>query len=158
MVSSPRRSPANPTPLKFCFHCGRDTIGAPLFCNFCGRSYDVKLCPKLHANPRGTRVCSKCGSAELSTPQPRIPAWAIFLQFVFTVIGRLILLLGLIGWIVLLIEKFLFPRHPLLCFIAIVVDVAVHWWVWAEIPFYSRQQIHRWVQRSSNTGSENLPR
>src|SRR5438552_18431561 len=102
MAASNGRS-RNTTSVKFCYHCGRVTVGEPLFCNFCGRSYDVKLCPKLHANPRGTRVCSKCGSTELSTPQPRVPAWAIFLQFVFTVIGRLILILGSIGWIVMLV-------------------------------------------------------
>ncbi|MFP5234333.1 MAG: hypothetical protein ACLGSD_00400 [Acidobacteriota bacterium] len=34
----------------------------------------MKRCPRLHANPRGADVCSKCGSRELSTPQPKVPA------------------------------------------------------------------------------------
>ena len=59
--------------MKYCYQCGRMTDGEPLFCNHCGRSYDVKLCPRLHANPRGAEVCARCGSRELSTPQPKIP-------------------------------------------------------------------------------------
>src|SRR2546421_9664902 len=86
MVSATRRSPANIAPVKFCYHCGRVTVGEPLFCNFCGRSYDVKLCPRLHPNPRGTRVCSKCGSAELSTPQPRVPSWVKILLLLARVV------------------------------------------------------------------------
>ena len=59
--------------MKFCYECGRITGGEPLFCNFCGRSYDVKLCPKLHANPRFAEACSRCGSRDLSIPQPKVP-------------------------------------------------------------------------------------
>ena len=59
--------------MKYCYHCGHMTAGEPLFCDHCGRSYDVKLCPRLHPNPRGAEVCSQCGSRELSTPQPKIP-------------------------------------------------------------------------------------
>ena len=58
----------------YCYFCGHLTPGEPAFCNYCGRSYDVKRCPRLHANPRGADVCSKCGSRELSTPQPKVPA------------------------------------------------------------------------------------
>ena len=58
--------------MRYCYHCERATSGEPLFCNFCGRSYDLKLCPRLHVNPRYATVCSQCGSRELSTPQPKI--------------------------------------------------------------------------------------
>ena len=59
--------------MKYCYNCGHMTPGDPLFCNVCGRSYDVKLCPRMHVNPRGAQVCSQCGNRELSTPQPKIP-------------------------------------------------------------------------------------
>ncbi len=58
--------------MKYCYECGRITAGEPLFCNFCGRSYNVKLCPRHHPNPRIAEVCSQCGSRELSTPQPKV--------------------------------------------------------------------------------------
>jgi len=64
--------------MTYCYSCGRATPGKPLFCNHCGRSYDVKLCPRLHANPRGAEACSRCGSRELSTPQAKIPmSWRL---------------------------------------------------------------------------------
>src|ERR1039458_2827466 len=59
--------------MKFRSQCGKMTAGEPLYCGTCGRTYDVKLCPRSHLNPRGAEVCSKCGSRELSTPQPKVP-------------------------------------------------------------------------------------
>src|SRR5579872_1559060 len=61
--------------MKYCYSCGRTTPGEPLFCNFCGRSYDAKFCFRLHPNPRFAEACSRCGSRELSTPQPKVPLW-----------------------------------------------------------------------------------
>src|SRR5438132_13577108 len=110
MVSPTRRSPANITLLKFCLYCGRDTVAEPLFCNFCGRSYDVKLCPKLHANPRGTRVCSKCGSAELSTPQLRVPLWAKIPLFLLMLLPSLILVIISVDLVFFFFDRFLFAR------------------------------------------------
>jgi len=61
--------------MRYCYNCGSITAGKPRFCNVCGRSYDVKLCPRFHANPVEAQVCSECGSPVLSTPQPRHPWW-----------------------------------------------------------------------------------
>jgi hypothetical protein len=30
----------------------------------------VKFCPRLHPNPRGAEFCRRCGSRDLSLPQP----------------------------------------------------------------------------------------
>ena len=38
--------------MNYCYNCGHITPGEPLYCNYCGRSYDLKLCPRHHANPR----------------------------------------------------------------------------------------------------------
>jgi len=147
MVSSARRSQANITPVKFCFHCGRDTVGEPLFCNFCGRSYDVKLCPKLHPNLRGTRVCSQCGSTELSTPQPRVPFWAKILLFLLTLVPGLVLLIISIGLVIFFFDRFLFSYDMLLGLLAIGSVLILLWWGWTQIPLYFRKTIHRWLQR-----------
>src|SRR5438132_6306112 len=96
--------------MKYCYHCDRVTIGEPLFCNFCGRSYDVKLCPRLHVNPRGTHVCSKCGSTELSTPQPRVPFWARTVPFLITLISGILLSLISIGLVIFFFDRFLFSH------------------------------------------------
>jgi hypothetical protein len=74
--------------MKYCYACGQTTGGKPLFCNFCGRSYDVKLCPSRHMNPRMAEACSRCGSRNLSLPQPRIPLlWRILAVAFLLVIG-----------------------------------------------------------------------
>src|SRR5215813_4390813 len=56
--------------MRYCHQCYRITPGEPLFCNFCGRSYDWKLCPHRHPNPRNAEICSQCGSRDLSMPAP----------------------------------------------------------------------------------------
>jgi RNA polymerase subunit RPABC4/transcription elongation factor Spt4 len=93
--------------VRYCHRCRKMTPGDPTFCNFCGSTYDLKLCSRLHPNPRHATVCSQCGSREMSTPQPRIPAalnvplWFFVrlprLMFVAFVIGSIGLFLYLAG-------------------------------------------------------------
>ena len=56
--------------MRFCNSCNRITLGEPLYCNYCGSSYEVKLCHARHPNPRNAVVCSQCGSREFSQPAP----------------------------------------------------------------------------------------
>src|SRR5579863_9359147 len=72
--------------MKYCFNCSRMTPGEPLFCNSCGRSYDVKLCPRHHMNPRTAEACSQCGSRDLSTPQPRVPWWTPIVEHLLSIV------------------------------------------------------------------------
>src|SRR5690349_6196588 len=82
--------------MKYCYACGHRTGGEPLFCNFCGRSYDVKLCPKLHVNPRIAEACSQCGSRDLSIPQPTVPVlWRFLALLAQAVFGLLLLCLSI---------------------------------------------------------------
>jgi RNA polymerase subunit RPABC4/transcription elongation factor Spt4 len=77
--------------MKYCYECGRLTAGEPKFCQFCGRTYDVKLCSRRHENPRFAEVCSQCGSRELSTPQPKVsPMWRALEFIARVVVGLLI--------------------------------------------------------------------
>ena len=59
------------TSMRYCTNCNRITTGDAIFCNICGRSYNLRFCPRLHPNPRAALVCSQCGARELSSPQPR---------------------------------------------------------------------------------------
>src|SRR5438309_9921446 len=132
MVASKRRSRAYITFMKYCYNCDRVTIGEPLFCNFCGRSYDVKLCPRLHVNPRGTRVCSKCGSTELSTPQPRVPFWATLLLFVVTLVPGLVLSIVSVSLVFFFFVRFLLTGEMLAGLAATGFVLAALWWVWTH--------------------------
>ena len=77
--------------MKYCYQCGRMTAGEPLFCHFCGRTYDVKLCPRRHANPRVAEVCSQCGSRELlDAAAEGSLLWKVMEFFVRVIVGLLI--------------------------------------------------------------------
>jgi hypothetical protein len=140
--------------MKYCYNCDRVTIGEPLFCNFCGRSYDVKLCPRLHVNPRGTRVCSKCGSSELTTPQPRVPFWAKVGLVVLTLVPGLIVAGISVALVLFFIKNFLFTPNVLMGLAAIDFILGTLWWGWSEIPLHFRKTIHRWLQRNGERHRE----
>jgi len=125
--------------MKYCYECERITAGEPLFCNFCGRSYDVKLCPGKHANPRTAEVCSTCGSRELSTPGPKVSfVWRIVEFFARVMLGLLMAYVLLAILYVLLAVPT--TRDAL---IALGILLAVLWFIWEMLPNWLRRLI-RW--------------
>jgi hypothetical protein len=133
--------------MKYCYQCNRVTIGEPLFCNFCGRSYNVKLCPRLHANPRNAETCSQCGSRDLSTPQPRVPLWAPILQFFLSLVPGLVLVLLSIVVIASFVNVLLHKPNMLVGIVLLFVALDVLWWVWAQIPLWFRKAIYKMLKR-----------
>lgn len=128
--------------MRFCYECGRITAGDPLFCNFCGRSYNVKLCPRHHPNPRIADVCSQCGSRDLSTPQPRVSVWWRIFAFVLKVsLGGLLIYVSIEVLSEFLIEVLSEPyvQNGL---IAISLLVAALWFLWSLLPAWIRKAIH----------------
>jgi hypothetical protein len=80
--------------MKRCNACFRYAVGKPTYCPHCGRSYEVRLCPRGHASPRNVQFCSICGSGDLSTPAPpedvlaRASRWLlVFALYAFGVIA-----------------------------------------------------------------------
>src|SRR5207253_6321912 len=107
-----------------------------------------------HANPRGTRVCSKCGSAELSTPQPRVPLWATILPFLLMLISGLILVLISVGLVAFFVERFLFSYDMLFGLIAMGFVLVVLWWGWTQVPIFFRKTLRQFLQRHGNDDRE----
>jgi len=136
--------------MKYCYNCNRATIGEPLFCNFCGRSYNIKLCPKLHVNPRNAEACSRCGSRELSTPQPKVPFWATCLLFTLSLIPGLIIAIFSIVAVAFFIDHFLRSPDMLLALTVLQMVLGMLWWGWTEIPLLFRETIHKMLQRRRN--------
>jgi hypothetical protein len=116
--------------MKFCYQCGRMTAGEPLYCNSCGRSYDVKLCPRHHANPRSAEVCSLCGSRELSTPQPRIPVGLKLLAILLRLGLGLLLFYATLQLVIDLVSSPQVQR----VLVALGLLLAVLWWLWSKLP------------------------
>lgn len=52
--------------MRYCPHCRRFNEGEPKICNFCGRTWHVRLCPRGHENPFNAQFCGTCGSTDLS--------------------------------------------------------------------------------------------
>ena len=130
--------------MKYCFQCGRMTAGEPLFCGTCGRTYDVKLCPRLHVNPRGAEVCSKCGSRELSTPQPKIPMSWRLLAILIRVGSGLALFYASLCIAIALLRTPEFQKALL----AIGLLLGCLWYLWSKLPDWLQDVIRSlWKRR-----------
>jgi RNA polymerase subunit RPABC4/transcription elongation factor Spt4 len=133
--------------MKYCYQCGHMTEGEPHFCNHCGRSYDVKLCPRLHANPRGAEVCARCGSRELSTPQPKIPViWRLLAIVVRLGIGLVLFSASL--WLVIALIRTTASREALVSLSALL---AALWLLWTKLPDWLQELIRAIWKRRDNS-------
>jgi hypothetical protein len=133
--------------MKYCYQCGHMTQGEPAYCNFCGRSYDVKLCPRRHQNPRGAEVCSQCGSRELSTPQPKIPmSWRLLALMVRLGLGLLLFYLTLS----LIIALLRIPGFEHM-FLALAAVLGVLWGLYSKVPDWLQELLRSlWKRRENN--------
>lgn len=81
--------------MRYCPYCHHWNVGRLQLCNYCGRSWHVRLCPRGHANPYDAQYCGVCGSADLTdTAGPR-PLWIWLVRVgVVLVFVALLVLLG----------------------------------------------------------------
>ncbi len=136
--------------MKYCYNCNRITGGDPLYCNFCGRSYDLKLCPHKHPNPRHATACSQCGSRDFSTPQPRVPFWAPALEFLLGAIPGIVLLTATVLAIVVVAKVIATNPAVIASLAGPLILLGILWWMWLQIPRWFREAIHRLLKRRSD--------
>jgi hypothetical protein len=129
------------------------TAGKPLFCSFCGRTYDIKLCPRLHPNRRAAQVCAQCGSRDLSTPQPKVSFWWRIVEWLAKVLLALLLFLLSCAGAIAVLEGLL--RSPQLqCgLIGLAILLGLLWWIWSELPEWFRKLVRKSLQKT-RSGSE----
>jgi hypothetical protein len=133
--------------MKYCYQCGKMTADEPLYCGTCGRTYDVKLCPRSHVNPRGAEVCSKCGSRELSTPQPKVPMSLRLLAL----LARLGLGLLLFYASLSLVVDLLRTREVQQVLVVFGMLLSGLWWIWSKLPDWFQEAIRSfWKNRRQN--------
>jgi DNA-directed RNA polymerase subunit RPC12/RpoP len=132
--------------MKFCYQCGRATAGDPLFCSKCGRSYDVRLCPRLHRNSRYAKACSQCGSRELSQPQAAVSVWWKVLEFLVRVVFSVLLVCLTLAGLAALLRM----REVQAGLVAFGILVGLLWWVWSFVPEWIRKLVSRSVRRKEN--------
>jgi hypothetical protein len=133
--------------MKYCYECGRMTPGDPLYCNYCGRSYDLKLCPRHHPNPRIAELCSQCGSRELSTPQPKVSIWWRILEWLTRMlVAALLTVLSAIFLFEFLIAV-LQSSAGRGAVILLTVLLGLLWWLWTLLPDWFRKLVKRSFER-----------
>ena len=104
--------------MRFCPHCNRWNIGAPLRCRYCGRTWGERICPAGHLNPADANFCGECGRAELSGPAGRTPLFIRALSFIKPIGIGLLVLVGIylfIGLLHLLRMEHLIIGHHYYC-------------------------------------------
>jgi hypothetical protein len=133
--------------MKYCYQCGKMTAGEPLYCGTCGRTYDVKLCPRSHVNPRGAEVCSKCGSRELSTPQPKVPMSLRLLALLVRLGLGLLLFYASLSLVIALLRT----REVQQIVVVFGMLLAGLWWLWSKLPDWFQEAIRSfWKNRRQN--------
>lgn len=119
--------------MKRCTYCFRYSIGEHAFCSHCGRSFNVRLCPRGHISPRGADFCGECGSGDLSTPAPpatflfHLSQWALRVTLALTVI--IVALLAVLALIYTLNWSAIAPR-----LLWLVLTVAFLYWTTTLLP------------------------
>jgi len=128
--------------MRFCNRCHKFTVGEPVFCNFCGSTYDVKLCSRQHPNPRYAKICSQCGSREMSTPQPRIPILFRPVLAVVVVLPRLLCVVFTIGGAALILHWLATDREGQQSVLLLILVALPPFLIWRWLP-PSAQKITR---------------
>jgi len=135
--------------MRYCNHCHRVTAGEALFCNFCGRSYDLRLCPHRHANPRTAQICSQCGSRELSTPHPKVSIWMAPLVLLLSVLPGLALLLLSLLFLIGLVQVLISSQQLLFEFFLLGLLLAGLWWLYLQLPGWLRRGLSKLFGRKN---------
>ena len=131
----------------YCNNCHRVTAGEPSFCNFCGRSYNLRLCPHRHPNPRNAEICSTCGSRDLSTPHQRVSLWLAPLLILLSALPGVLLLLVSTLLLIGLFQVLVGNQQMLFQFMLLGLFVAVLWWLYMQLPGFLRRTLARLFRR-----------
>ena len=133
--------------MRLCTSCRRFTSGDPVFCGNCGRTYHVRLCPRLHVNPRTAQVCTQCGSRELTQPQPPVGASTAILLRLITILPGVVLLglTALVGTGFL--QALLTNQQVQGDLMVLLLLVGMAWVLYTQLPTGMRQ-VARWGWRA----------
>jgi hypothetical protein len=139
--------------MRLCTNCRQITTGKPLFCNRCGRSYNVRLCPRLHINPRPAKICSECGSKDLSVPQPKVSLLLIPLIFFIRMGPGILLLIALCVYLVFYVRKLIADPNNLLPMMSLGLVLAGLFLFWMMLPGFLKQLFRKLLGRKNKKDS-----
>jgi hypothetical protein len=122
--------------MRYCHNCHKTTPGEPLFCHNCGSTYDAKLCPARHINPRWATVCSQCGSRDLSTPAPRVPWWLKPLLLIASLLPGALLATLLVLAAISILHEVATNQAIQAQLVVLILILALLWWLWLQLPHF----------------------
>jgi hypothetical protein len=122
--------------MRYCHNCHKTTTGEPMFCHFCGFTYDAKLCSARHINPRWAIVCSQCGSRDLSTPAPPVPFWLKPLLLAASLLPGLVLAGLLVLAAISVFQEVLTNQAIQGQLVAAILVLALLWWLYLQLPHF----------------------
>jgi hypothetical protein len=122
--------------MRYCHNCHKTTTGEPMFCHFCGFTYDAKLCSAHHINPRWAIVCSQCGSRDLSTPAPPVPLWLKPLLLAALLLPGLVLAGLLVLAAISVFHEVLTNQAIQGQLVAAILILALFWWLFLQLPHF----------------------
>ena len=129
--------------MRYCNSCRKVTSGDPAYCNYCGKSYDVKLCGRGHPNNRSADVCSTCGSRELSTPHPK-PSWKLRIFQVIALFVPFVVLTALtLAYIGVFVRALFENSSSLLPLMLLGLVLALLWLLWMHLAAMIREALFR---------------
>lgn len=124
-----------------------------MFCNFCGASYSVKVCPRQHINPRSAEACSQCGSRDLSGPAPKVPLLLKPFLALLSIAPGILLLVLLIGALGLFVQKLAQDPAGLLPLMGLIFLLGLLFLLWIMLPNFLKRFLKR-LFTSSSKGRE----
>ena len=137
--------------MRYCTQCHKITIGKPRYCNFCGSSYDVKLCPARHPNPRTAEICSECGSRDLSAPAPKLAFWIRPVLYVVTLLPGVVLLIVSVQFFIGVVTLLLTNRPLRIEVLLLGLALGLVWYGYMLLPNEINGLFHtRWHESKRN--------
>lgn len=133
--------------MRHCSYCRHITAGQPLFCMFCARTYDVRLCPRLHANPRRAEVCAQCGSRDLTEPQPRGTWSRRLLQSGLPMLPTVLVVIVGIVVMLAMVNTILADEQVQGQFVMLMLLIVAGWIAWSKLPGLIRTGLRRGLTR-----------
>ena len=122
--------------MRYCNQCHRITTGEPMFCQYCGSTYNVKLCPSRHVNPRTAELCSQCGSRDLTIPAPRGRVWTAPLIYALSLLPGVLLFLVSVWFLYAFLNAVLTNQALLGNFLALGILLGVLWYAYMHLPHF----------------------
>ena len=132
--------------MRYCSSCHRWFSARPTYCPACGRTWDVKLCPRGHENDANSNnnYCSTCGSPDLSQCSGKERWFSIMLGFLTGKAG----MITIISFAILMLCSISKQGFELLMSFVLAIGVLIIgvWVAFSMMPSFLKSVL-RWLWR-----------